>query len=347
MHSSRHGPAFRFDAGSRPRTGNRESLDHRYRIAAGLHFGRSVELELLMTRPLRLVTLALSVALLAACQTGHGIRQTPAAATDSRAAVGAPSANDTFNAVSWMQTSAEYAALTTQTYRAVCDMLPAAVADPQWTALAGGEQSGGFETLPPAIIADVDETLLDNSAYAARRIRVGGPFDPVMWKTWINEAAATPMPGVDELIDCLAANGVTLIYISNRNHDGERQATIDNLRSTGFPLPEGAEDRVLLRDDPRGAGSERSDKGGRRHWAATRYRVVALLGDNLGDFLDGVKATPAQRAALVEPYNDWWGRRWFMFANPSYGSWENALLDGCAAAKTDPESCRWSHLREQ
>lgn len=299
--------------------------------------------------PIRFVrpaAIGLACALLAACHGGHAVREAPAPIADSTPASTQPAPNDTFNAVAWMQTSAEYAALTTQAYRNVCEMLPTAIADPSWTALIDGEQGGGFESLPPAIISDIDETLLDNSAYAARRIASGGPFDPVAWKAWINEADAKPMPGVQILLDCLAEHGVTLVYISNRKHDGERAATVENLRKDGFPLPADNDDLVLLRGDPRGINDDLNDKSARRRWAANRYRVVALLGDNLGDFMDGVATSISKRATLADAHADWWGARWFAFPNPSYGSWEKALAFDCGENRT-PEQCRHSQLRSK
>ncbi|MCB1561669.1 MAG: acid phosphatase [Xanthomonadales bacterium] len=296
-------------------------------------------------RHVRPAVLGLACALLAACHGGKAVRESPAPVADSAPAVSQPAPDDTFNAVAWMQTSAEYAALTTQVYRNVCEALPAAVADPSQSALIGGEQGGGFESLPPAVIADIDETLLDNSAYAARRIASGGPFDPVAWKVWIDEAAARPMPGVQILLDCLAEQGVTLAYISNRNHEGERAATVKNLRQEGFPLPPDNDDLVLLRGDPRGVDADWSEKGARRRWVADRYRVVALLGDNIGDFMNGIATSIEQRDAMVRDHADNWGTRWFVFPNPSYGSWEKALLYGCDTAKTAPGRCRHQHLR--
>ncbi|HZW51392.1 MAG TPA: acid phosphatase, partial [Rudaea sp.] len=35
----------------------------------------------------------------------------------------------------------------------------------------------------------------------------------------------------------------------------------------------------------------------------------------------------AGRAAAVEPYADWFGERWFVLPNPTYGSWEPALFN--------------------
>lgn len=294
--------------------------------------------------PFRPASIGLACVLLAACHGGNRVRETPAPVADSSPATSQPAPDDTFNAVAWMQTSAEYAAVTTQTYRAVCDMLPEAIADPSWSALIDGEQGGGFESLPPAVIADIDETLLDNSAYAARRIASGGAFDPVAWKAWVNEADARPIPGVHILLDCLAEHGVTLVYISNRNHEGERAATAENLRKDGFPLPAENDDVLLLRGDPRGIDADRSDKGARRRWAAGRYRIVALLGDNLGDFMDGVATSIGKRAAMADAHADRWGRRWFAFPNPSYGSWEKALTFDCGDGHT-AEQCRHTKLR--
>ena len=52
-----------------------------------------------------------------------------------------------------------------------------------------------------------------------------------------------------------------------------------------------------------------------------------LIGDNLGDFNEGYKASVAARRTLVTDFSDYWGSRWIMIANPTYGSWEQALYD--------------------
>src|SRR5262245_55231501 len=75
-------------------------------------------------------------------------------------------ANDTLNAVLWMQRSVEYKANTLGAYALAQIRLDQALADKNWTA-APAEQKGAYQDLPPAIIMDADETILDNSGYQA------------------------------------------------------------------------------------------------------------------------------------------------------------------------------------
>jgi len=78
----------------------------------------------------------------------------------------------------WLQTSAEYQALCLQTYRQAAERLPAALADTSWTAAPEQRQMApeAYRELPPAVLLDVDETLLDTSAYQARAILSAPPM---------------------------------------------------------------------------------------------------------------------------------------------------------------------------
>ncbi len=70
-----------------------------------------------------------------------------------------------------------------------------------------------------------------------------------------------------------------------------------------------------------------SEKLGRRKLAGQQYRVLMQFGDQLGAFVQIVANTPEARAELSAQYADWWGQRWYMLPNPSYGSWEPALFN--------------------
>jgi acid phosphatase len=124
-------------------------------------------------------------------------------------------AHEALFAVAWVQTSAEYEAAALQAYAAAGHMLEAALADPTWTAAV--EQTGDFSALPPAIIVDVDETVLDNSAYQARLVASGAQYSPDSWNAWIEERKATAIPGAVALLGAAAARGVRVFYLSNRD----------------------------------------------------------------------------------------------------------------------------------
>jgi acid phosphatase len=52
-----------------------------------------------------------------------------------------------------------------------------------------------------------------------------------------------------------------------------------------------------------------------------------LVGDDLNDFVDVDGLTVAERNAVAERYRGYWGDRWRMLPNPTYGSWERALFE--------------------
>ena len=84
----------------------------------------------------------------------------------------------TLDATVWVQTSAGYAASALQTYRLARHELDRALADSSRTALLDPEQ--GYRSLPPAVVLDVDETVL-RALVATRRCarRLGAGTEPV------------------------------------------------------------------------------------------------------------------------------------------------------------------------
>lgn len=219
----------------------------------------------------------------------------------------------------WVQSAAEYEAGALQAYAAASDALERAVADPSWTA-ALEQEDAGASSLPPAVILDVDETVLDNSAFEARYLLDGGTFDLDDWHRWCEERIAAPVPGALEFTRHAASLGVRVFYVTNRRAV-VLEATRDNLARHGFPL---AADRETVLARGGRPGWDSSDKGPRRAAVAREFRVLLQVGDNLGDFLSGIETTPAERADLVERHRSWWGSRWIVLPNPMYGSWLDA-----------------------
>ena len=290
-----------------------------------------------MMRRLRFSLVLALVSVLAACNTAP-VRDAPPVAATSAASL----PHDNLNATLWMESAAEYEATVRGVYAAARNAFDRALADPQWSALPRGEGSLGFETLPPAIIVDADETFLSNEPYQARVIRDGSGFTSEGWLEWSREKNARELPGAVEFARYIASRGATIFYVTNRDHPDEFEATVANLRAQGFPVADDASN-VLLRGTPAAPARE---KGERRRLIGRSHRVLVMLGDNLGDFLDGINTGVAQRRNIMAPYATWWGQRWFMLPNPSYGSWESAVLNDCGdAARSDPTGCKRAALR--
>lgn len=239
--------------------------------------------------------------------------------------------NNNFNSTLWVQTAAEYEANAIQAYNSAESNIDGALRDKSWTAAL--EQGSNYSLLPPAIILDIDETVLDNSQYQAQLVLDDEQFNPKTWDQWIAMESAPAVPGVVDFINSMESLQVDVIYITNREcivrTDGgpecpQKQDTIDNLLKVGIENVD--PDHVFLRGE---RPEWTSEKQSRREIAASNHRIIMLFGDDLGDFLPDVKSdiTPEERSELVEEYSEHWGRKWFIFSNPTYGSWESILSD--------------------
>ncbi|WP_147652953.1 5'-nucleotidase, lipoprotein e(P4) family [Vulcaniibacterium gelatinicum] len=264
-------------------------------------------------------------ALCAALLVGACRHATPAASAPPPAPAAAVAADDNLNAVLWMQRSVEYRAVTQALYRAAAAQLERALADPAWDALAPAERDTPAAGLPPAVIVDVDETMLDNSPYQARLIRDGIEFDDAGWARWVAERRAQAIPGAVAFAQAAHARGITVIYLSNRD-EAQQADTLANLRAAGLPVAEGEVFLGLGTEVP-GCAARGSDKTCRRQWVGRHYRVLLQVGDQLGDFVQVPENTPAAREALLARHGAWFGERWWVLPNPSYGGWEAALFD--------------------
>ncbi len=255
--------------------------------------------------------------------------------TGAVAACATPPADERLHSTLWVQTSAEYAVASLQVFSLAAAQADAAIADPGWTALP--DLQSPEPGLPVAVITDVDETILDNSAFTARNILTDRQYTGEAWDQWVSEAQADAIPGAARYLDWLAnQRGVTVFYVTRRRADHEA-ATRGNLARLGFPLS--ASEDTLLMDDERPGWDSR--KNTRRREIASRYRVIQVFGDNLSDFMDlpdsASPGTRLQRALDAEPM---WGTRWFLIPNPIYGDWETALMDGLDPATEEAEALR-------
>jgi acid phosphatase len=172
---------------------------------------------------------------------------------------------------------------------------------------------------------DLDETVLDNSAFDARLVTAPVPLNEVgaEWTKWSNEIAAGVVPGAIDFLQFAHANGVTPIYITNRKCDSSKDEDpmVEVLRKLQVPLDSPVDRLFCARD------SKDTDKTPRRRLVAAKFRILLLFGDQLGDFLTipPGEANLAGREKLFIAHQSLWGERWFQLPNPMYGSWEGAV----------------------
>ena len=225
-------------------------------------------------------------------------------------------------AVLFKRTSAEYKANTFQIYSSAKSNIDKALSDKSWTALLN--QKEDYQNLPPAIILDIDETVLDNSEHQVRSIKNGTSY-PIGWKEWVSEESAGALPGVKEYLSYADAKGIKIFYVTNRTHDLE-EYTRNNIKSLELPLDNDVD--VLLMKNEKGWTS---DKTSRRDLISKDYRVIQIFGDQLDDFmpLQDTATTINNRKMLIDNHANMWGEKWYMLINPMYGEWEEALYDHC------------------
>lgn len=221
--------------------------------------------------------------------------------------------------------SAEAAALSRQAYRLLvlkaqsrigAEMFDSVVLAPGATLAA--PRWVGCDTKPHAAVFDADETVILNYGIEEKAARdPAKPFDQKQWSRWEQTGAdaITAVPGAVEAFAALRKAGVTPIINTNRSA-ANAAGTIAALKAAGlgdFELNK----TLFLRDGPSG-------KDARRATIAARWCVVAMAGDQLGDFSDLFNAIPnaaARRtAADTAPIADLWGNGWFVLPNPVYGS---------------------------
>ena len=179
-------------------------------------------------------------------------------------------------AVLFKRTSAEFKANTFQVYSSAQKNIDKALEDKSWTAVL--DQSDNYQSLPPAIILDIDETVLDNSEHQVRSIRNGTSY-PIGWKEWVSEEAAGALPGVKDYLSYADDRGIKIFYVTNRTHDLE-EYTRNNIKALGLPFDSDID--VLLMKNEKGWTS---DKTSRRDLIKKDFRIIQIFGDQLDDFI--------------------------------------------------------------
>ncbi len=243
----------------------------------------------------------------------------------------------------WTYGSGEAAGASIQAWRALADYAIAAAARKPAASVPMGlpGAAGGVGTVAclgkkPAVVLDVDETVILNLGYEYW-LSLGNAGGGTSFAEWMDKGApyTAPVPGAVTGIRRLRAAGIAVLYNTNRPASGAA-GTIRAIEAAGLGRAVHGEDLFLVGDDTLG-----SNKDGRRAIIAGRFCVVALGGDNLGDFAQALN-DPAlsvqqrrERSARGE-LAALWGNGWFMIPNAAYGFWQKGTV-----GDVFPDGARW------
>jgi len=228
----------------------------------------------------------------------------------------------------WVKHAAEYEALSRQAYHSAERALPGFIASKTWTALPG---QVNVEKLPPAIIFDVDETVVSGADF---QLIVERPVTQVKLNNWNSAGTALGVKGFARFANTARSAGVELFFVTNRpceTIDGNddpcpyKTTVLNDVREAGFDTDL---DHVMLAKEKPGWTKEKSFR--REHIAHT-HRIIMLFGDDLSDFIPCMRAIPAipcdvaataeSRRKKVTRYAGYWGNGWYILPNPMHGSW--------------------------
>lgn len=201
----------------------------------------------------------------------------------------------------WVRSSAEYRAVTIQTFRAALE--------------AAEEASAGRPAGSWAVCVDADDTVIDNSGYEAELQAAGRVHTDEAWVAWVKRRARPAVPGAAAFLEGVRALGGRVAVVTNT------QASLcddvaANLVLAGLPYdvlvcrPDDAGDRKEPRFRLVTEGTARPDLG--------PLEILVWVGDNIQDFPErSQKLRDEPESAFAE-----FGVRYFALPNPIYGTWE-------------------------
>lgn len=235
----------------------------------------------------------------------------------------APSgAKDYAIAIAWQQHSGEYRALSFQAYNFAKLSLDA-------------QLQKADAAKPNCVIVDVDETVLDNSAFQGYEVKKGLSFDAKDWAAWTGKGAADTVPGSLAFLKYAQSQKVETFYITNRDQS-DYKGTLSNLQRLGFPFADEA--HVIVK-------TATSDKEPRRQQVLGKYNILLLCGDNLSDFSNVFYREGKNTLEEVNRFQKEFGSHFIVLPNPMYGDWEKLLYKGDHLNETEKSSQRINGLR--
>lgn len=205
--------------------------------------------------------------------------------------------------LNWVQQSGEYQALAYQAFN---------------TAKVAFDQAKVAKGKKKAVVVDLDETMVDNSAYAGWQVKNHKAFDGESWTRWVNARQTQAIAGAVEFNNYVNSHKGTMFYVSNRKDSGEKAGTLDDMKKLGFS---GVSEQTLFLKKDKSNKTPRFEEIEKQG-----YEIVLYLGDNLNDFGDATyKKSNAERRDFVTANKDKFGKKFIVLPNPNYGDWEGGL----------------------
>jgi 5'-nucleotidase (lipoprotein e(P4) family) len=210
---------------------------------------------------------------------------------------------DLIMGILWQQRSGEYAALCYQAFNVGKNYILSLPAEEK-----------------RAAVLDIDETMLDNSPYAAWMVKTGSLWANETWEEWCKAGIAPEVPGALDFVRFLREAGIEVFYISNRPVSA-LDSTIANLGELRFLQAD--EDHVFLMENT-------SDKNPRiEKILAQGYKIVLFAGDNLDDFDSSIRRrNNRERVEWANENTAAFGINRVVLPNAVYGTFESALVSG-------------------
>lgn len=201
----------------------------------------------------------------------------------------------------WLRGSAEYRAVTIQTYRAALE--------------AAAEASAGRPAGSWAVSVDADETIIDNSGYEAELQAAGRTHTDEAWVAWVKRRARPAVPGARTFLAGVQALGGRVAVVTNTQQSlcADVAANLDALKLPYDLLvcrPDGGEDRKESRWRSISDGTARPDLG--------PLEILVFVGDNIQDFPEKSQKLRREPESAFADF----GVRFFALPNPIYGTWE-------------------------
>jgi 5'-nucleotidase (lipoprotein e(P4) family) len=223
-------------------------------------------------------------------------------AQQAKSDAGAQLNDQSVMALNWFQQSGEYQALAYQAFT---------------TATYAFDKAQSLTGKQKAVVVDLDETMIDNSAYSAWQVKANKPFDDKSWSRWTQAKQAKAIPGAVSFAQYVDSHGGIMFYVSNRSQQ-DYAATAANLQRLGFPNVNEKTLRLNTTTSNKQARFDAIKNEG--------YNIVLYIGDNLNDFGAATyHQGNAERRNFVNSNHTLFGTQFIVLPNPLYGDWESGL----------------------